>query len=90
MKKGKNIPTQNLKKILDQSNKYCIEVSDFEQALDILSKQKEIKILSYKQNNLIFTYTDRLDQKMLQNIFQYKINVFQFYKKSSLIEFFND
>ena len=90
LKEGKNIATQSMKILLEKSNQYSIQVDNYKLAKNILLKNRNIEVISLNENQINFFSSDTIDLNKLNDIFKGKIIIYQFYKNSGLIEFFND
>lgn len=87
---GKNISNQNMNDILKNNNKYCIEVDNVQEAINILNSDSQIKIISNNSNQIKFSTVTKIDLNQLYKLFNSKVIIYQFYKNTELIEFFND
>ena len=87
---GKNISNQNMNDILKKNKKYCIEVDNVQKAINILNSDNQIKIISNNSNQIRFSTDIKIDLSHLHKLFNSKVLIYQFYKNTELIEFFND
>ena len=87
---GKNISNQNMNDILKNNNKYCIEVDNIQEAINILNSDSQIKIISNNSNQIKFSTVTKIDLNQLHKLFNSQVLIYQFYKNTELIEFFND